>query len=521
MHFAEHRLAKAPDGVHHFAGVAGVGFADRNQNQVVENAFGRHADVADLGQLQAHQRQKNALDGLAHVEILHRRRAHDRGRVDADSCAAVMHCDVEHRIVVFQRIKAGVIAKRAFAPQVRPARRSLPERSRHWRELRDPRSRTSPSQPACRAEIRRSSFHRDPAAAAESPSTSWPGRRRSPLRRPCVACFPSLTQTRDNVRRPACGFASASRWFARRTPAGGNIRNCACRCRDCFENTMGSVMKRPASSGQHLRIGYSAERKIVAADHILAWAAGNDFRKERATSASLGSILSLPSKPSGFAFPDIPDMRRATSSTIPTSSAISIRRALAKAIDQHRHADPLGFSNNRAGPPVFTARSANSVISRCGSTSKGMRFSSLVLFERGNELAQVAIGHGSLKCPGFTMMEFTRHDKSRPLSSPAQAGGSDAHAPLRWRTREQAVVLAARDTGAAGRTRGPAPCRRDAKRLWSPSTWRSANPLRKRSAKRPRISGRIEILVNNAGITKDGLAMRMKQEDWDSVSPPT
>jgi 3-oxoacyl-[acyl-carrier protein] reductase len=29
--------------------------------------------------------------------------------------------------------------------------------------------------------------------------------------------------------------------------------------------------------------------------------------------------------------------------------------------------------------------------------------------------------------------------------------------------------------------------------------------------------GRVEILVNNAGITRDGLLLRMKEEDWDSV----
>ena len=29
--------------------------------------------------------------------------------------------------------------------------------------------------------------------------------------------------------------------------------------------------------------------------------------------------------------------------------------------------------------------------------------------------------------------------------------------------------------------------------------------------------GRIDILINNAGITRDGLIMRMKEEDWDSV----
>lgn len=30
-------------------------------------------------------------------------------------------------------------------------------------------------------------------------------------------------------------------------------------------------------------------------------------------------------------------------------------------------------------------------------------------------------------------------------------------------------------------------------------------------------SGRIDVLVNNAGITRDGLLMRMKTEDWQSV----
>src|SRR5580658_4932372 len=29
--------------------------------------------------------------------------------------------------------------------------------------------------------------------------------------------------------------------------------------------------------------------------------------------------------------------------------------------------------------------------------------------------------------------------------------------------------------------------------------------------------GRLDILINNAAITRDGLALRMKQEDWDAV----
>ncbi len=29
--------------------------------------------------------------------------------------------------------------------------------------------------------------------------------------------------------------------------------------------------------------------------------------------------------------------------------------------------------------------------------------------------------------------------------------------------------------------------------------------------------GRLDILVNNAAVTRDGLAMRMKADDWDKV----
>src|SRR5207302_6545099 len=30
-------------------------------------------------------------------------------------------------------------------------------------------------------------------------------------------------------------------------------------------------------------------------------------------------------------------------------------------------------------------------------------------------------------------------------------------------------------------------------------------------------AGRVDVLVNNAGITRDGLIMRMSEEDWDAV----
>ncbi|HLG98454.1 MAG TPA: 3-oxoacyl-[acyl-carrier-protein] reductase [Bryobacteraceae bacterium] len=45
----------------------------------------------------------------------------------------------------------------------------------------------------------------------------------------------------------------------------------------------------------------------------------------------------------------------------------------------------------------------------------------------------------------------------------------------------------------------------------------SAESIKEGLAKTAKDFGPISILVNNAGITKDGLAMRMKKDDWDSV----
>jgi len=45
----------------------------------------------------------------------------------------------------------------------------------------------------------------------------------------------------------------------------------------------------------------------------------------------------------------------------------------------------------------------------------------------------------------------------------------------------------------------------------------SPDSIRPAFAKAAKEFGRIDILVNNAAITKDGLAVRMKQQDWDDV----
>jgi len=70
------------------------------------------------------------------------------------------------------------------------------------------------------------------------------------------------------------------------------------------------------------------------------------------------------------------------------------------------------------------------------------------------------------------------------------------------------VVLAARDAAKL----------EEASREIPNSTWvtidlASADSIKEAFAK----AGKIDILVNNAAVTKDGLAVRMKKDDWDSV----
>ncbi len=45
----------------------------------------------------------------------------------------------------------------------------------------------------------------------------------------------------------------------------------------------------------------------------------------------------------------------------------------------------------------------------------------------------------------------------------------------------------------------------------------SAESIKEAASKVAKEFGRIDILVNNAAITRDGLAMRMKRDDWDAV----
>ena len=76
------------------------------------------------------------------------------------------------------------------------------------------------------------------------------------------------------------------------------------------------------------------------------------------------------------------------------------------------------------------------------------------------------------------------------------------------------MVLAARDSPSSRKPH--AAIRPRVRASWS--RWTSARRIRSRQAfANGEEFGRIDILVNNAAITKDGLALRMKKDDWDAV----
>ena len=92
----------------------------------------------------------------------------------------------------------------------------------------------------------------------------------------------------------------------------------------------------------------------------------------------------------------------------------------------------------------------------------------------------------------------------------------DARARWRWPRRERGWLLAARNVEQleelAGEIRAQ---RREAFAVAIDMT--SADSIKEAFAKAAKEFGPIAILVNNAGITKDGLALRMKKDDWDAV----
>src|SRR4029077_16824053 len=109
----EHRLPQGPNGVHNLAGMPGIRLANCHDHQIVEDALSRHGNIDDLRILHLHDWQEDALDSMAHKEILLRRRSHD-GR-EVKRLAPLRHAgNVKNRIPSLERIEPGVVPKGPF-----------------------------------------------------------------------------------------------------------------------------------------------------------------------------------------------------------------------------------------------------------------------------------------------------------------------------------------------------------------------------------------------------------------------
>ena len=114
--------------------------------------------------------------------------------------------------------------------------------------------------------------------------------------------------------------------------------------------------------------------------------------------------------------------------------------------------------------------------------------------------------HEALRRPGLHRHRAPRRASARrsPATSPRRAPRSSSSTSRRTSSRPSPR------SHRRGRRPGRGP-RRRRRRLGR------GRPGRRRG--RPPPHGRIDHLVNNAGITRDNLLMRMKEEDWDAVLP--
>ena len=114
----EHHEPEAPERVHHLARLARIALLDRDDDEVVEHALGRHVHVHDLGQEEANDGQEDALGGLAEPVVFLGGPPHDGGRIDR-ALAARDGLQVKDRVVARQRVVARVIAEGPFETALR------------------------------------------------------------------------------------------------------------------------------------------------------------------------------------------------------------------------------------------------------------------------------------------------------------------------------------------------------------------------------------------------------------------
>ena len=114
--FGEHHLPHPPETMHDLVGLHGIGLADTDTYQIVEDAFGWQSNIHNFWKIHAKHRQEELDTRLAHVEVLHRRNAHNGCRING-ILAMRDRSDVEHGIGLRQGVITRMIPKRPFHAQ--------------------------------------------------------------------------------------------------------------------------------------------------------------------------------------------------------------------------------------------------------------------------------------------------------------------------------------------------------------------------------------------------------------------
>ena len=157
-------------------------------------------------------------------------------------------------------------------------------------------------------------------------------------------------------------------------------------------NTSGQVMNRPASAGQHCKIGKSRSEKPSRRITSLHGPDFTVFGKNEPSSASFGSILILSSRPCGCCMSRNERMRSETSSK-PVDFQRQMNAPFApQHVDEQRHARSL-----RALEEQRRAAGARDAVGDLGDLQHGIHFGGNALefpffFQARDELAQVLIG---------------------------------------------------------------------------------------------------------------------------------
>ena len=159
------------------------------------------------------------------------------------------------------------------------------------------------------------------------------------------------------------------------------------------ENTSGSVMKRPPSSGQHCSTGIVQQREAFRAHHFLARSLGHDLGKEGAHLGQFRQHLQFADDAFGHAhFEELHDAPRHLFHRFHLEGDLHLAHG-GEGVHQHRHFVARGTLEEQGRTTLF-----HRAIGEFGDLEMRIHFERdalqlVILFQRADEFAQILIGH--------------------------------------------------------------------------------------------------------------------------------